>query len=103
MQNNAQKGENVTLTRLSRIIDLKPRNVVIIKLSTVKQGGSQPSDLNHIRRIFEEKDHDKVGIMETVSRAVVKKLEIKTDFKFATHHVTSRCNEKGDLVGKYLL
>ena len=93
--NTAQKGEDVALTRLNGIIDLEPGNVVIIKLPTMKQGGSQASDLNHIRRICEEKDYDKVGIMGTVSRAVVKKLEIKTDFEFATPHVTADAAKMG--------
>ena len=61
----------------------------------MKQGGSRASDLNHIRRICEEKDYDKVGIMGTVSRAVVKKLEIKTNFEFATPHVTADAAKMG--------
>lgn len=86
--NTVKKGEDVALTRLGGVIELKQGNVVIIKLPTMEQGGSRASDLDHIRKICKEKDYNRVGIMGTVSRAVVKKLGMKSDFEFATPQVT---------------
>ena len=93
--NTVRKGEDVALTRLRGIIELEPGNVVIIKLPTMEQGGSRACDLDHIRRICKEKDYNKVGIMGTVSRAVVKKLGIKSDFEFATPQVTVEAAKMG--------
>lgn len=85
---DAEKGEDVALTRLGGIIELEQGNVVIIKLPTMNQGGSRASDLDQIRSIYKEKDFNRVGIMGTISRAVVKKLGIKFDFEFATPQAT---------------
>lgn len=82
------KGEDVALTELSGIIELEPGEVVIIQLPTMNQGGSRASDLNQISKICAETEYHKVGIMGTVSRAIVKKLGIKIDFEFATPQVT---------------
>ncbi len=90
-----RKGEDVALTRLGGIIELEPGNVVIIKLPTINQGGSRATDLNRIRKICEEKDFNRVGIMGTVSRAVVHKLKIKIDFEFATPQVTAEAAKMG--------
>lgn len=93
--NSVRKGEDVALTGLDGLIELEPGNVVIIKLPTMDQGGSRACDLNNIRRICEEKDYNRIGIMGTVSRAVVKKLGIKSDFEFATPQVTVEAAKMG--------
>lgn len=92
---DAEKGEDVALTRLGGIIELEPGNVVVIKLPTMNQGGSHACDLDQITRIYNEKDFNKVGIMGTVSRAAVKKLGIKFDFEFATPQATVEAAKMG--------
>jgi len=83
---DAKKGEDVALVSLGGVIELEPGIVVIVKLPTVNQGGTQACDLNEIRNIFQRypEGFDKIGIMGTVSRALAIKLQIKPDFEFAT-------------------
>lgn len=91
---SALAGEDVALTGLGGTIELKPGNVVILVLPTINQGGSKSSDLDKIVQIYKS-GFDRVGIMGTVSRALVDKLEIKADFEFATPQSTVAAAKRG--------
>lgn len=93
----AKKGEDVALVGLGGTIALEPGFVVIIKLPTINQGGSVACDLDHVHEILEKypEQFHRVGIMGTVSRAVVNKLEIKADFEFATPEATVAAAKRG--------
>jgi putative transcriptional regulator len=91
---NASAGEDVALIRLGGTIDLKTEPVVIIKLPTIKQGGSRACDFEKIASIH-KKGFDKVGTMGTVSKAVTEKAGIKTDFEFATPYATAAAAKRG--------
>lgn len=94
---NAKKGEDVALVSLGGTIELKPGFVVIIKLPTINQGGSRACDLDHVQKILNKyKDRiQRVGIMGTVSRSVVDKLDIKPDFEFATPQAAVAAANRG--------
>lgn len=83
---DAQKGEDVALVSLSGTIELEPGFVVIMKLPTINQGGTRACDLDNVQKILKKYETrvQKVGVMGTVSRAMVNKLGIKPDFEFAT-------------------
>jgi len=91
---DAHKGEDVALIKLGGTIDLKPGKVTILVLPTINQGGSRSVDYQKIKKVM-KKDFDKVGIMGTVSRAVVDKLDIKPDFEFATPEATVAASKRG--------
>jgi putative transcriptional regulator len=91
---SALAGEDVALIGLGGTIELNPGNVVILVLPTVNQGGSRASDLDKIIEIY-ARGFDRVGIMGTVSRATVDKLEIKADFEFATPQSTVAAAKRG--------
>ncbi|MDI6644427.1 MAG: winged helix-turn-helix transcriptional regulator [Methanobacteriaceae archaeon] len=91
---DAYKGEDVALIKLGGTIDLEPGEVTILVLPTINQGGSRSIDYGKIENIL-KKDFEKVGIMGTVSRAVVDKLNIKPDFEFATPHATVAASKRG--------
>lgn len=91
---DAYKGEDVALIKLGGTIDLKPGKVTIIILPTINQGGSRSVDYQKIKKVM-KKDFDKVGIMGTVSRAVVDKFNIKPDFEFATPYATVAASKRG--------
>lgn len=95
--NDAQKDEDVALIKLGGIIELEPGYVIIIKLPTINQGGSRASDLDKINRIYlaRKEEIDRIGIMGTVSRVVTKKLDIKTDFEFATTEAAVAAAKRG--------
>ncbi len=92
--NDASKGEDVALIKLTGIIELRNGTVTIIKLPTINQGGSRASDMDKIQRIY-KKGFDKVGIMGTISRTVTDKLEIFPDFEFATPYATVAAAKRG--------
>lgn len=91
---NALKGEDVALTNLKGTIELKNGNVLIIRLPTINKGGSRSCNLDKILRIYNE-GFDRVGIMGTISRAVVDKLNISPDFEFATPYATVAASKRG--------
>lgn len=87
-------GEDVPLIGLGGTIELKTGNVVILVLPTINQGGSKETDFDKVFEIY-KKGFDRVGIMGTVSRAVVDKLEIDVDFEFATPQSTVAAAKRG--------
>ncbi len=91
---DAQKGEDIALIKLNGIIELKPGNVTIIKLPVINKGGSRTSDLERIMDIH-SKGFDRIGVMGTVSRAVINKTDITVDFEFATPHATVAASKRG--------
>ncbi|AXV38489.1 MAG: winged helix-turn-helix transcriptional regulator [Methanobacteriaceae archaeon] len=91
---NAAKGEDVALIKLGGTIDLKPGKVTILILPTITQGGSRSINYSKLKKVI-KKDFDKVGIMGTVSRAVVDKLNIKPDFEFSTPNAAVAASKRG--------
>ena len=92
--NDAKKGDDVALIKLNGIIELKPGNVIIIKLPVITQGGSRASDLGKIADIY-NRGFDRVGVMGTVSRAVRNKTDIPVDFELATPYATVAAAKRG--------
>jgi putative transcriptional regulator len=90
----ASKGDDVALIKLGGTIELKPGYVIIIQVPTINEGGSRACDLDKIMEIY-GRGFDRVGIMGTVSRAVTNKLEIDTDFEFATPNATVAAAKRG--------
>ena len=91
---DAVKGEDVALTKLEGIIELKAGDVTVIRLPTINQGGSRACNLDKIHEIY-NKGFDRVGIMGTISRAVVDKLMISPDFEFATPYAAVAASKRG--------
>lgn len=79
---NASPGEDVGLKNLRGKVKLRQGKVFIIKLPSIKEGGSRAVDLTKVRRIYEEFKPDKIGVMGAVGRAVLNKLGLKADFEF---------------------
>lgn len=94
VRSDAQKGEDVALIGLGGTIELNPGNVVIIILPTINQGGSHACDLDKVMEIY-NRGFDRIGIMGTVSRALVNKLDIKVDFEFATPQAAVAASKRG--------
>ena len=91
---DAKKGEDVALTELSGLINLKKGKVTILVLPRINEGGSRATNLQKVKKIY-EKDYDKIGIMGTVARAVANKLNLKVDFEFATPEATLAAAKRG--------
>jgi putative transcriptional regulator len=94
---DAQKGEDVALVSLGGTIKLDHGFVVIIKLPTINQGGSRACDIKNVQGIMNKYPDrfQRVGIMGTVSRAMIDKLAITADFEFATPQATVAAAKRG--------
>ncbi len=91
---DASEGDDVALIKLGGTIQLKTGNVTIIQVPTINEGGSNACDINKIQEIYKE-GFDRVGIMGTVSRAVINKSGIESDFEFATPNATVAASKRG--------
>lgn len=97
---DAEKDMDVALGGLNGIIDMKTGEAIIITLPTVKAGGSEASDINLIKKIYERgTEHgqsiDKIAVVGTVSRAIANKLDLPVDIEFAAATGTANACRKG--------
>ena len=99
---DADIGEDVALTGLNGMIELKIGQVIIITLPTIKKGGSRTADLELVENIYEKEykkwgmnNIDKVGIMGTIARVVANKLSIPIAIEYATANSTIAATKKG--------
>lgn len=79
---DANPGEDVGLRDLRGRVKLRQGKILIVKLPSIKEGGSRAVDLAKIRRIYEEFKPDRIGVMGAVGRAVLNKLGLKADLEF---------------------
>lgn len=97
---DVEKGRDVALGGLSGLIDMTVGEAVIITLPNIKNGGSEASDLNLIKNIYENgtqhgKSIDKVCIVGTVSRSICNQLDLPIDIEFAAASGTANACRKG--------
>ena len=92
--NDALEGEDVTLINLGGEIDLVPKDVVIVKIPPIAEGGSRACDMEKINEIYAQ-DFDRIGVLGTSARAITNHLNVYPDFEFATAEATCSAAEKG--------
>jgi putative transcriptional regulator len=79
---DAQKGEDLGLKDLHGKLKGKQGKILIIKLPSIRKGGSRATDLTKIKAYLEEFKPDRIGVMGAVGRAVLNKLELEPDIEF---------------------
>jgi putative transcriptional regulator len=79
---DALPGEDLGLKDLQGKLSVKEGKILIVKLPSIKKGGSRSADLQKIKTLFDEFKPDRVGVMGAVGRAVLNKLELKSDIEF---------------------
>jgi putative transcriptional regulator len=92
---DANIGEDVGLKNVSGRVKLKPGKIMIIKLPSIRRGGSRAADLEKIKLQHEQFRPDRVGVMGAVARAVANKLELKVDFEFGLSHSAAIAASRG--------
>ena len=80
--NNANPGEDLGLKDLKGKVKLKQGKILIIKLPSIRKGGSRTADLAKIQAFYDEFKPDRIGVMGAVGRAVLNKLGLKADIEF---------------------
>ncbi len=80
---NAEMDEDVAIKDLDGIVTLSPGMIHIVELPSIQKGGSGSISIEGIRKLHDRLRPQKVGVMDAVSIAVVKKAKIEPDFEFA--------------------
>ena len=79
---NADAGEDLGLKNLRGKVKLKQGKILIVKLPSIRRGGSRAVDLAKVKVFYEEFKPDRVGVMGAVGRAVLNKLGLTADLEF---------------------
>ncbi len=79
---DAKAGEDIGLRNLHGKVKMKQGKILIVKLPSIRKGGSRAVDLDKIRAFYEEFKPDRIGVMGAVGRAVLNKLNLKADLEF---------------------
>src|SRR3990172_1375648 len=92
---DAKAGEDVGLKDVHGKVKSKQGRILMVKLPSIKEGGSRAVDLGKVKRLYEEFHPDRVGVMGVVGRAVLNKLGLKADFDFGITRATALAAERG--------
>jgi len=79
---DAKPGEDLGLKDLHGKVKVKQGKILIVKLPSIRKGGSRAVDLAKVKAIYDEFAPDRVGVMGAVGRAVLNKLNLKADIEF---------------------
>lgn len=79
---DAQSGEDLGLKDLHGKVKTKHGKILIVKLPSIRKGGSQATDIAKVRAFYDEFKPDRIGVMGAVGRAVLSKLSQKADIEF---------------------
>ncbi len=93
--NNAAPGEDIGLKDLKGKVKLKQGKILIVKLPSIRKGGSRTADLAKIRGYIAEFKPDRIGVMGAVGRAVLNKLELEADIEFGISHAAAVAASRG--------
>lgn len=84
--NDAEPGEDIGLKDLKGKIKLKQGKILIVKLPSIRQGGSRTADIPKISELITDFKPDRIGVMGAVGRAVINKLDLEADIEFGISH-----------------
>src|SRR3989304_185112 len=92
---DANRGEDVGLKDLQGKVKLRQGRILIIKLPSIRQGGSRAVDVAKVRAFYEEFKPDRIGVMGAVGRAVMNKLGLKADIEFGISRAAAIAASRG--------
>jgi len=93
--NDANPGEDIGLKDLKGKVKLKQGKILIVKLPSIRKGGSRAADLKKIQGFIDEFKPDRIGVMGAVGRAVLKKLGLEADIEFGISHAAAIAASRG--------
>jgi putative transcriptional regulator len=79
---DAKPGDDLGLRDLHGKVKVKKGKILIVKLPSIRKGGSRATDLEKIKALYNEFKPDRVGVMGAVGRAVLNKLGLKANIEF---------------------
>lgn len=93
--NDANPGEDIGLRDLKGKVKLKQGKILIVKLPSIRKGGSRAANLKKIHGFIGEFKPDRIGVMGAVGRAVLKKMDLKADIEFGISHAAAVAASRG--------
>jgi len=88
-------GEDVGLSDLQGKVKTRQGKVVMVRLPSIREGGSRAVDLAKVRRFYEAFHPDRIGVVGVVGRAVLNKLGLRADLDFGITRATALAAERG--------
>ena len=79
---DANVGEDLGLRDLHGKVNIKHGKILIVKLPSIRRGGSRAVDLAKVKTYYGQFKPDRVGVMGAVGRAVLNKIGLKADIEF---------------------
>lgn len=79
---DAQTGDDLGLKDLRGKVKIRHGRILIVKLPSIRKGGSRATDLIKIRDYIDEFKPDRIGVMGAVGRAVLTKVGREADIEF---------------------
>ncbi|MCW4044373.1 MAG: winged helix-turn-helix transcriptional regulator [Candidatus Bathyarchaeota archaeon] len=92
---DASRGEDVGLKDLQGKLKLRQGKILIVKLPSIRKGGSRAVDLGKVRAFYDEFKPDRIGVMGAVGRAVLNKLRLKADIEFGISRAAAIAASRG--------
>jgi putative transcriptional regulator len=80
--NDAKSGEDLGFEYLRGTVKIERGRILIVKLPSIKEGGSRAVDIAKVKKLYDEFEPDRIGVMGSVGRAVLNKLKLKADIEF---------------------
>jgi putative transcriptional regulator len=79
---DALPGEDLGLKEMHGKLSVKEGKILIVKLPSIRKGGSRSVDLQKVKKLYMEFKPDRIGVMGAVGRSVLNKLGFKADIEF---------------------
>jgi putative transcriptional regulator len=92
---DANRGEDVSLKDLQGKVKVRQGRILIVKLPSIRQGGSRAVDVAKVRTFYDEFKPDRIGVMGAVGRAVMNKLRLKADIEFGISRAAAIAASRG--------
>lgn len=86
---NAKKGEDLGFEYLKGKVKVDRGRILIVKVPNIKEGGSRFVDINKVKKLYKEFQPDRIGVMGSVGRAVLNKLNLKADIEFGINRAAA--------------
>lgn len=92
---DAKTGEDLGLKNIQGRVNVKHGRILIVKVPSIRKGGSRATDLTKIKSYIEEFKPDRIGVMGAVGRAVLNKLNYSPDIEFGISHSAAIAASRG--------
>ena len=92
---DAEAGEDLGLKELHGKVKMKQGKILIVKLPSIRKGGSRAVDLAKLKNFYDEFKPDRIGVMGAVGRAVLNKMRLKADIEFGISRSAATAASRG--------